>query len=361
MGLEIFFFLLIIPILSMLFCRWRYQTHYTMKEMGIQLISQVAICALLACVTYFVTRSASYDTEILNGSVTSKSSERVSCSHSYQCNCRTVTSGSGSSKTTKTVCDTCYEHAYDIDWVVHTTFGRLTIDRVNRQGTEEPPRFSKVKAGEPASRHHTYENFVKAVPDSIFNKSEFDHYDHIKTPKYPRVYDYYRVHHVVNAGSPVPKSVSSNIDSKIDQALITLGSSKQVNIIVVFTKDESADFAEALRYKWLNGKKNDVIVVVGANKYPEVSWVKSFGWAKSDLVNIAIEDKIRTMKINDDSFAESITSIVKDKYERRPFDEFKYLIDELSPPIWLLILIFILDIVATVAISLYFVRNSIKN
>lgn len=361
MGLEVFFLLLIIPVVAILFCRWRYKHHYTLKEMGAQLLLQTLICATLAGITYLGTRAAAQDVEILNGSVSSKKSVRVSCEHSYKCNCRTVSSGSGSSKTTSTVCDTCYEHSYDIDWIVNTTVGDIEIDRVNRQGTDEPPRFSRVQIGEPASAHHSYENFVKAVPDSIFNKSEFTHYDHIKTPKYPRVYDYYRVHHVINSNSNVPKSVTTKIDHDIDDALKHLGHSKQVNIIVVFTSHESTDFAEALRYNWLNGKKNDVVVVIGTKEYPDVAWVKSFGWAKSDIVNIALEDKIRTMKIDDESFTDGITDIIEDKYVRRPFDEFKYLLDELSPPIWLLILMAVLDIVLTIVISLYFVRNDIKN
>src|SRR4051812_22989724 len=57
------------------------------------------------------------DEEVWNGHVTSKEQVRVSCSHSYSCNCRQscTSSGKGGQSCT-TVCDTCYEHSNDYDW-----------------------------------------------------------------------------------------------------------------------------------------------------------------------------------------------------------------------------------------------------
>ena len=358
--MEIFFLLLIIPFISAIFCRWKFKKSYTMREFWTQVGVQTAICAILAFATYGITRSSALDTEILNGVITGKHSQRTSCSHSYPCRCRTKTTGSGSSKTTTTVCDTCYMHPYDVDWVVNSSVGSFHINRVNAQGTIEPPRFSSVKVGEPASREHTYENFVKAVPDSIFNQSDFDHFDHISTPNYPKVYDYYRVHHVINHNSAMPQEIASGIDSVFDNALISVGRKKEVNIITVFTSSENPEFSEALRYAWLNGKKNDVVIVIGTKDYPEVSWVKSFGWSKNNMVYVSLEDSLSNMTIDATTFPNKIVDIIEEEYERRPFDEFKYLLDELSPPIWLLIVVFFADILITVIIAKRFLKNDEK-
>ncbi|NWN93962.1 MAG: hypothetical protein HLX43_05345, partial [Bacillus sp. (in: Bacteria)] len=57
------------------------------------------------------------------------------------------------------------------------------------------------------------------------------------------------------------------------------------------------------------------------------------------------------------TFPNKIVDIVEEEYERRPFDEFKYLLDELSPPIWLLIVVFFVDILITVIIAMRFLKN----
>lgn len=123
------------------------------------------------------------DTMVLNGYVTKKYSERTSCSHTYSCNCRVVMNG----KSTSTKCDTCHEHAYDVDWIVKSNVGAVEIDRINRQGTKETPRFTKAYVGEPFSIEKSYYNYIKASPLSVFK--DFGTYKNIDIPTYPKVYD----------------------------------------------------------------------------------------------------------------------------------------------------------------------------
>ena len=101
------------------------------------------------------------DQEIYNGEVTGKEKTRVSCEHSYSCNCRESCSGSGSTRSCSTTCDTCYEHSYDVDWRVKTSVHEFNIQRINRQGTQEPPRWTKVTVGQPTAFVYKFTNYIR--------------------------------------------------------------------------------------------------------------------------------------------------------------------------------------------------------
>lgn len=112
----------------------------TLKEFGIILLAELIIAGSSAGI---VSCANTHDVEVWNGRVAKKYSERVSCEHSYQCHCRQECSGSGKNRSCSEVCDTCYEHSYDVSWrVVTTNSEMITIARVNRQGTQEPGRWA---------------------------------------------------------------------------------------------------------------------------------------------------------------------------------------------------------------------------
>lgn len=99
------------------------------------------------------------DTELINGEVVSKDSQHVSCSHSYDCNCRMVRvpqtcSGTGKNRTctgggTERKCDTCYEHSFDVDWNVRSNIGSFGISRVDLN------KYKPVVAGDTAKAFET--------------------------------------------------------------------------------------------------------------------------------------------------------------------------------------------------------------
>lgn len=338
-----FFVFLIIPVLWITFAKIKFHT-FSWKEAGIQFGISLVMCVVLASGTLASRYTGTMDTEILNGTVTDKHSDIVSCAHSYE-ECTTVNG--------KRRCTTYYEHNYDVDWVVDTSVGTLKISRVDRQGVIEPPRFSKVTIGEPASLENTYVNYVKAVPESIFNASEFSNNDYV-FPRYPSVYDYYRINHVVNAGANVPSETISKWNKELKKVLESLGSMKQVNVVLVLT-DKDPSYADNLEYEWLKGKKNDVVVVLGIHD-DHVEWAKSFGWSKTTRVFYELDDALSGMRIDDDIVGLTAEKI-QEFYVRQPFDEYQYLIDEVSPPIWALVLMFIVNVVITGVIGHRFVTN----
>lgn len=276
------------------------------------------------------------DTEILNGHVTNKKQVRVSCSHSYSCNCRTVCSGTGDSRSCSTQCDTCYEHPWDWDWSVYTSVGNLSIERVDRRGKNEPPRWTAVQIGEPAARPHRFTNYVKAAPHSLFNMVLAE--KEAKSlagmiPRYPAVFDYYRVHHALDVRAGVANL--AEWDAEIDRALIKLGASKQANILVVFVTGVGREYKDSLERAWAGGKKNDVVVVVGVNGVA-IEWVESFTFGKTAgnaMLAVRLRDELQALETIEDPVkgVATISALVQGEYTRRQMEDYKYLAKEAGP------------------------------
>ena len=276
------------------------------------------------------------DTELLNGQVTGKEQVRVSCSHSYSCNCRQTTSCSGSganrSCSTTTSCDTCYEHSNDYDWMLRTSVRSIEVDRVDRQGVHTPPRFTKAAPGDPVAVTHRFTNYVMAAQHSLFNAQREAHAGQDwAVPPYPlAVYDLHYVDRAIPVGVSVPDIREWN--RLIALALRELGPSKQVNIVVVLTAVPDRRYAEHLRAAWLGGKKNDVVVVLGAPEYPKVQWAEVLSWTTREDMKVALRDELQALpELSPGPAVTLIASRIASEFERRRMRDFEYLADEIEP------------------------------
>lgn len=278
------------------------------------------------------------DTQIVNGEVTGKERDVVSCEHSYSCNCITTCSGKGACST---ICQTCYEHSFDVDWIVNSNVGSLLIDRTDRQGLKEPKRWSDVKIGEPFAAERNYYNYIKASPFSIFNKSQIE--DKTAIPSYLRVHDYYRVQRVINYNAAYKND--DLLNDLLNESLKKLGPQKKVNIVVVL-HSKGGMFSEALRAKQLGGKINDVFVVIDINNDGVFNGVNVFSWSKTDQVNVMVRDSLLDIGRYDAiAMNSAISNNIARYYQHRSIEEFKYLEDDVQIPkyaVWLLIVFGIL-------------------
>ncbi len=252
--------------------KFAFQRTISWSEAGIQF--GVAI-VLVFTIWQIGLHSRMTDRQFLNGVVTEKERVSVSCTHSYACHCRRDSKGNQT-------CDTCYEHSRDYDWMVYTNAikgsdGQFEIARVDRQGKWTPDRWAVVRVGEPVALERSFDNYIMASPDSVYHTKS----NNTALPKYPSAYDYSRADRVLVDGVTVPDLPVWN--QRLTEILSVLGPSKQSNVIIVFTKSPSAQFATDLRNSWLGGKKNDTVVVVGTPNYPQIAWVDVFSWSKSDL------------------------------------------------------------------------------
>lgn len=299
----------------------------TLKEGLIMLaVQSIVIAAIIFGSLY----GQGEDTQILNGEVISKSKETTFCEHSYSCNCRQSCSGSGKTRSCSTICNTCYEHTNDYNWIVKSNVGDVIINRIDRQGSKEPPRWSAVKLGEPFSKEVSYYNYIKASPFSIFNKSTLD--ADIPVPNYIEVNDYYRVNRVIPFNVPYSQEMFE-LNERLNDSLRKLGPERKVNVVVIFHSNGS-NFGETVKAKHLGGKINDVYVVIGLSENKFTS-VEVFSWSKNSLVNVALRDTL--LDINELSAIKLTTAIetnIKTHYTYRSIEEFKYLDAEVEVPTW---------------------------
>lgn len=322
----------IVPIVWAILARFVFKNSICWKESGI--IAGVGV--LLLSIGYAIMMmSATDDVEILNGQVTGKEKVRVSCSHSYTCNCVTSCTGSGANQSCSTICQTCYEHSHDFDWRVATTVGKLEINRVDRQGTEEPPRWTAVQIGEPAAVENSYTNYLKAAPNSLFDmklaESEIGKYN---LPPVNGVYDYYRYDPVIDLSGKVTNVKQWN--AHLRHEMRRLGPLKQVNVVVVFVPASvGIEYASTLERARLGGKKNEVTIVIGVEE-TKIEWVQSFTFGRSSgngAVNVNLREDLIALGTTSNPAAgvAAISSDVRSYFVRREMKDYEYLKNEIRP------------------------------
>lgn len=295
------------------------------------------------------------DTEIWNGRIASKAPVRVSCEHSYDCNCRYVRDG----KSTRRVCDVCYEHSFDVSWRIATTNGEvLTIPRIDRQGLQEPPRFTKAYVGEATAVAHSYDNYIKASPDSVLRRVNAAEKFAGKLPTYPSsVYDYYRVNRFLDVGAGEPKAKDWNW--LLTEANADLGAKRKLNVIVIMAKIADSSYQFAIEEAWLGGKKNDLIVILGVPEYPKIAWVRVTAWSKSEDVKVMVRDAIMdigTVERRDD-IVKAISSIAGERFEHRSMQDFEYLMASAQPGTTGTVVLFALGLIVCGGLAKYFYDN----
>lgn len=314
---------LVVPIITKIF----WNQDVTLKEIGI--IGGINL--LLITIVFGLSLGVkSYDIEIHNGKVTSKSKDKVSCSHSYQCFCRTVSCGKDC---TTTVCQTCYEHKNDWDYNVQTTLGNIRIKRVDRQGKNTPPRFDEVIIGEPVSLERRFLNYIKMAEKTLF-KDDMHHSSSLEVSPYPNVYDYYRINRVINTSST---SINTTlINDRLNSVLRELGPKQKMNIVVYFWNHEDDNYDRVVQSKWLGGKKNDLVIMIKVQDNT-INRVHSFGFSSDSSVYYRTNRLVQeVIEVNEELITEAILEGSKN-FIKESMEEYAYLQDEIQPSIWLIV------------------------
>lgn len=324
-----------------------------------EFLAHLGVAAVVAGISVIIMYWANTsDVEIWNGHVTKKQKERVSCEHSYSCNCVTTCSG-GKNSTCTTICQTCYDHSYDNDWAYYTTdSGRNTISRVDRQGLKEPPRFTKVTVGEPSASAHRFENFIKASPDSLFSKQGLIEKYKGSLPNYPgNVYDYYKINRLVAVGTNLPNAKQWNwlLMRENDR----LGSRKEVTMGVVVVKDKPQDYFHALEQHWLGGKKNDLFLVMSVDNELNINWARVMAWTKDKVAQVSVRDAV--LNIGDVSDPERIvmamSKAVEKDFVRKPMKDFEYLASSVTPSVGQWVFAAVLNVLLSIGLGIFLHRN----
>jgi hypothetical protein len=314
-------------------------------------------CIVIAAGWGMAVASKNADVEIWSGEVTGKTRDEVSCSHSYRCHCKNVTKkDSNGKKYTEEVCDTCYEHRYDVDWDIKSTVGGFSVSRIDRQGLSEPKRWTEVKIGDPASKDHYFINYVKGAEKSLYHNKGYAKVE-TPVPPYPKdIYDYYKIDRALQVGLAMPDLQQWNTD--ISLALRKLGSIKQVNFVVVVAKTGNPSYASKVEHEWLGGKKNDVIVVIGTEEYPKISWVRVISWTDREDFKVNLREAILDVgTIDREKIIPVMMEHTKTTFTRKSMKDFEYLSGDVEVSGWAIFATILMSLVATIGSCIFLNRN----
>jgi len=347
---------------------WAAKMHYghtiTLKEIAI--VSLISVSSV-AGVYFLGSKMQSSAIEILNGQVL-KTEVRESkcrtnnggryCRNSYSCNCVTTSYSCGTSDSprtcTTTSCDTCYRYPWERSYFAVSNIADFEISRIDRQGAKRPPRWELIKPEDPVSLANRYDNYIKAVPESVFNlKTNLDEETLQSVPDYPdQIYDYYKVDRVLFVGQPAPSEAAKAWNKGLQMINGELGPTKQSNVILMFVNGRDRSFENYVLSKWVGGNKNDIILMIGVDNSWNITWTEVFSWAKFDIFNVSLRTEIESLKTIDinrpNDVLSTIYTVVQDEYVRRPMEEFEYLKDEIDPPLWSILLSLFLGLSASI-------------
>lgn len=376
-------FLLLTPILVPIILAIIFPHKIKLPEIGAGILFSVL---LIAGVYTLGENQSLADTEILNGGVIGKDVNRFSCPtntsnpcrNGYTCNCRTVYYTATCSRTTRIggrtstsyypcrksriECDTCYRYPWEQNWMVSTSVHRsqIEIPRIDPQGAQTPPFWEKTRVGDPASRTNTYDNYIKAAANSLFNEDGevLERYKNL-IPQYPlSIHDFFKYDRVVLANGATISN-EPELNELLSSALVTVGPKKEVNVIVVFAEKLPPEYMYAVRRAWEGFNKNDVIVFLGTDS-GKVVWADALSWSKSSLVNVTIRDELlnafKGVNIDNAKLVYIVTDAITKHYERRRMVEFEYLKSEIQISTALLTFLWIFSILGTAALCWLFYK-----
>ncbi|MCB1193209.1 MAG: hypothetical protein H7A23_15380 [Leptospiraceae bacterium] len=268
---------------------------------------------------------------------------KVSCEHSYKCNCKTECYGSGKDRSCSRTCSTCYSHSYDYDWIIVSSietikeesdkyslgFYSIDIPRVDRQGIKEPSDWTKIRLKEPMTLAHKYTNHLKNNKFSLFSSKKETEYPQYKAYKidYPEIYNHIKISNFINVNL---KSLEIHqINTYLMEVNSEVGPGLQGNLILILSKDLGTDFADFVLSEWDGGNKNDIITFVNLDLESKINWVYIHCLAEYSIFEISLRNKLLDYKnpiLSEKEVKELISNIKEtafESYKRKPMADFE--------------------------------------
>lgn len=358
--MVVFLFIVLLLVVSTVINKLLWGKKITVREMAVNLGAMVFIFAIFWAISVSFSM---LDTEILSGKVIHKEISKGSCEHGYPCHCYESCSGSGKNRSCYTHCDTCYEHSYDLSYIVESTIGNYLIARLDSQGLKEPPRYTEIAVEDPVSITHNYSNYIRGSNRSLFKDHVDFTKDEIKSfPKYPgKIYDYYKIDRIIDQAGLYSAEELVTLNGKLSRTLNDLAKEKQVNLVVVLTNN-TEDYALKLLSYWQGGKKNDVIIVIGVDSSKDITFVRVQSWTTNSLFSVRLRDSLLDLESLDSTKKfEQILSIaseeIKATYTRRAFKEFAYLKWQSMPSDGALFIFVLISLAISTGIGYLFSKN----
>lgn len=203
---------------------------------------------------------------------------------------------------------------------------------------------------------HPFVNYLAASGSIKLRKGGIEKYRKFLLP-YPSVHNGpfgpIEIDRTLSAGVNVPAEWIKSVDCGLDEALTHLAKKKQVNILVYLVNISDQAFLHALEEYWVNGKKNDVVVIIGTTKFPKADWISVMAWTDIEEFKIVLRNNL--LNLPDLSDSAKVVDIITNQvalspknggFIRKPMVEYEYLVSDITLPLWINILIvFILGLI----------------
>lgn len=343
--------ILLFFLIPFLICGGAFLLHrstITIKEFFLQL----GVGLGSAVVLFLLARwNSMADTEYWNGRITAKKSGTESCCHCHTV-CDRTDPKTGSCVSSHEECS----HFQDYYWQLHVSTGDLIED--DCEGSSDPPNWWRTAyVGEPASIPHTYQNYLRADPDSLFvHQAEVKNHLPDVPKTFPEVHGRYKVDKVIERGISAPEGWNE----QLREINADLGRKKQVDLVIYLTKSKDPVYADAVEQKWLYGPKNAVIVVLGVPfGTTKIEWARVVTISKVEELKIAVRDTLRGKDLLDPTILPFLKDVITQKFHRTPMAEFSYLASAAAPTGWNLFFHLLLEIAICIGVSWWVHREDV--
>ncbi|MCX6823544.1 MAG: hypothetical protein NT085_00245 [candidate division SR1 bacterium] len=221
----------------------------------------------------------------------------------------------------------------------------------------------------PSAKKHHYVNYIKASHSVLKYYGQMKGYEK-DLAKYPDVYEGpfgpFYLNRVIDQEKIVPQYWTTAVNNELCYHNSYLGPKQEVNIIVYFTKHDR-NFTYALHEAWCGGKKNDVVVLIGMDHFPNIAWVEVMSWTPNAAFKIKLRDKIQALKTITDqnTFVKAVVDQIRapgeDGFERLHMTSMEYLIADIVLPWWAYILSALITALVYAPLMWWFFRNDITD
>ncbi|MEO7715536.1 MAG: hypothetical protein ABIY70_05000 [Capsulimonas sp.] len=372
---------LLIPLIGAAVLYRQFRRRMTWWEFFVPLMVSVAVIAVGKGVTQAV---QTHDTEYWGGYITEAAYEEpwdkeVSCTHKVY---RTERYACGDRQTSKTCTRQVfdhYAHSYDVEahsakWYAKDSIGqswdlsksefenfsarwghRAFVDMHRSYHSIDGDKYVTTWDGQystlqPTTRSHSYENRVQAST-SVFNPPSVS--DQTKTRL--GLFDYPDNTDGLHCPAVLPTGKYEG-EEKLQKMNAMLGASKKFRLWVLVFKNRPRESGRMQDNYWKHGNENELCICIGVNDANEVQWCEVFSWTKVEDVKVQTRDfVIRQRQLNLNELGDFLKPLITNEWKKRSFREFSYLTVE--PPLWTVLLGYLLVIGATVGCCWWVVKN----
>jgi len=197
---------------------------------------------------------------------------------------------------------------------------------------------------------NSYENRVQA------SKSTFNYYK--VDPKKDKLYKYptpngrYYTPAILGPGGPTKAAA----ERKLQILNAKLGKSKQVHVFILIFVDKPLGVGHDQENYWIGGNKNEFILTIGVDKDYNVQWCHPISWTEVDLLKVEATQFVQEQeKLDLVAIADWLYPKIQANFVRTSFAKFSYL--SVEPPIWAILVTFIVTLLVNVGVSLWVIYN----